>query len=945
MERVFLNWDRPFLPQAADWLLRRYTDGAIADMRRVYGVVPGARAGRLLLGMLARECDRAGIELIPPRVVTPGALAPALLHVDTPLATREERTFAWLEALRSATPLEIATLLPETPAADDTASWQDLARTLETLNDEIAAGGLAFSEVPLRAECLELFAEGDRWRALERVAERYRETLAACGLAEPHVAYGDALAKGLHDERVEVVLLAVTELSSLATGIAERLGVAALVHAPETLSDRFDDLGRPDPDAWATAPIPVRDEHIAVADGPSDQAQAVLRAIAALGGARAPEAITIGVGEPELVEPITRAAKWAGLDVHDAAGTPLARSAPWRLLEAVATRLEDPGFRALAALLRHPDVERWQGTRLGFEGDTAGAHFTVLDRYFTDHLDPGLLAGRDDLRVDGPLLDAIRKGADRLLRPLAGAAGKRPQPLAEWCDPILGILRTVYGELDREPDDAAERAKVAACLKIRDVLTRHANADARLQVPMDGAAALRYLLAAAAGETLAADARSDQVEMLGWLELHLDPAPVLVLAGCVEGRVPEAVHGGMFLPDVLRRVLDLPDNRHRYARDAYLLEAITHCRETLTIVVGRRDAQGEPLAPSRLLLACDDDAMVRRVRELCADGDGTKKRAILPPVGAPACGARSRFTIPELPPVGAPEHMAVTDFRWYLECPYRYALARRLRLRVLADDANELDGAAFGNLAHAVLQRFGDDTAIRDSDDADAIAAWLDGALATEVERRYGPQPLPAVRIQVARLEQRLAAFARTQADLRRDGWVIEAAEHVLGEDARLEMKDSPDMPLSGIIDRIDRHESTGCVRIIDYKTGDTVQTPFQKHHGGKRLPRKSADIEWIDLQLPLYDYLARQAGLGDEIEVGYLVLPRKTNEVDFLGALWEAEHLALGVDRARAVVTDIRNGVFALNRQYDKRYDDFARICQSLTFHDDEDEDEESAS
>jgi hypothetical protein len=473
------------------------------------------------------------------------------------------------------------------------------------------------------------------------------------------------------------------------------------------------------------------------------------------------------------------------------------------------------------------------------------------------------------------------------------------------------------------------------CLRLRDVIERIARMDQVLQPRVDAATAIAMLLDEARGETIPSDVRADQIEALGWLELHLDPAPVLVVTGCNDGHVPEAVSSDLFLPDGLRKALGVMHNERRYARDAYRLQAIAYSRERLTIISGRTTAAGDPLLPSRLLLACDDETMLARIRRMCGDGSA-HGRAL--PIGAPRCGMTSAFSIPELPQsITPPDRMAVTAFRQYLACPYRYALQYLLKLRVTEDAAVELDAMRFGTLAHDVLEAFGRDARMRNGEDPDELREYLIETLWRMVARTYGRSPMPAVRLQAARLEQRLAAFATLQARMRAEGWRIEHAEYEFDESALLDIPEQEPMRITGKIDRIDRHEGTGAWRIIDYKSGEGGKTPFEAHHGRKTLP-KSGDIEWQDLQLPLYDHLARQKVIDGDAELGYIVLPKKPDDVKWLRAEWMQEQLDDAIERAREVVRGIRAGVFEINESFHSPFDDFARICQTMTFGGEED-------
>jgi ATP-dependent helicase/nuclease subunit B len=108
--------------------------------------------------------------------------------------------------------------------------------------------------------------------------------------------------------------------------------------------------------------------------------------------------------------------------------------------------------------------------------------------------------------------------------------------------------------------------------------------------------------------------------------------------------------------------------------------------------------------------------------------------------------------------------MTVTEFGWYLRCPFRYYLKYIRRLREVEDSAVELDALQFGNLTHEVLQGFGEDHDHNRSTDPKHIARYLEELLVDRARADFGANPLPAIRIQLARLRERLRVFARHQA-------------------------------------------------------------------------------------------------------------------------------------------------------------------------------------
>ncbi|MCH8151001.1 MAG: PD-(D/E)XK nuclease family protein [Planctomycetes bacterium] len=938
--RQWLDWAEPALPGAASWLIRHAAsgDGTQCDLQRVVCVVPGLRAGRLLLAQLAGQCLAEHLHLIPPLIRTPGQMVDTLApHGDVPTATAYEQVLAWMAALRSSDQASIKPLLPHPPAADDLIEWYDLAATIARLADELAGEGVAFADVTEQAERMELFGEGDRWRALEALDETYRAVLAEAGLVDTHQARWQAIRGSDAPEHRHLVLIGVLELNAMQrAAVSERTEkTTALIHAPASLGDRFDELGCVDPTRWEKAILDVPDEQIVVADRPDDQAQAVLQAIADLDGRHAPEQITIGLGDESLAEALARAGRWAGLTLHAAAGRPLRRTGQFRLLAAGADWLADQRFANLAALVRHPDLEAWL---LNHQPDTATAiesWQTLLDEYFSQYLHE---------RCDGQWLGdptrqrrlkAVYDAINALYEPLRGP-GRRT--LGEWAQRVLGVLREVYGSLPQDAHAQSDAGLVEACAALRDVCAEVAAAQSSLQATTEGWTAVRLLLSRAATERLPVEPRRGEIEMLGWLELHLDVAPAVIVAGFNDGRIPAAVTGDAFLPDTLRRRLGLTDNTRRYARDAYILEALRHSRKDLTIVMGRHTAQGEPLVPSRLLLACERSQLPARIKLVC---DEQRARTWRQPVGIASPARSSQFEVPPLPPdLQPPQVMRVTWFGEYLRCRYRFALRRLVRLQSKTDTAMELDPPQFGNLAHEVLRVFGEEEAIVRSADAQEIEAFLLDALEKEARRRFGEHPMPAVHVQIARLAHRLGSFARFQAKQREAGWIIQHSELKFTEANCLDVPGQAPMPIRGRIDRIDQHEGTGAWRIIDYKTGESGESPYEIHHGRKTLP-KEGDLKWQDLQLPLYHYLAAQHGMTGDVELAYIVLPKQTDGVTLLTAQWGQDHLAGAIEIAREIVRDVRAGRYEMNSEYSQRFDDFARICQTFVFAEDEDRQE----
>ncbi len=269
--------------------------------------------------------------------------------------------------------------------------------------------------------------------------------------------------------------------------------------------------------------------------------------------------------------------------------------------------------------------------------------------------------------------------------------------------------------------------------------------------------------------------------------------------------------------------------------------------------------------------------------------------------------------------------MSVTSFKTYLACPYRFYLSRVLKLSRSDDDATELDGAAFGDLAHAVLERFGRGD-VREATDAGTIQRQLDHLLDELVRDRFGTRPSAALVVQIEQLRLRLHALARWQADWATQGWRIEHAELSFSDrPGKLDVDGEP-MLLTGRIDRIDVNTQTGQRVILDYKTSDTGDSPEKTH-------RKRSG-EWIDLQLPLYRHLARELVLDGPVGLGYILLPKSTANVGISAAEWTDAELEDADATACEVVRNVRDQRFWPPADPPPPYsEEFAAICMDGVF------------
>jgi RecB family exonuclease len=911
MDRIFLGWDRPVLSAAAECIRATVAPGELCDLSGTLIVVPGRRAARRMLELLL---EQTGGRLQPPQIVTVSALPELLYEPQWPFAGELTQKLAWIKALRGLSAGEAALVVRELPAKQDFTAWLALAELLQQHHRELAAYNLSFRNAADIGGDLQGETERARWSALAHVQERYLDVLDGLQLWDQQTARLEAIRRGECQTNRTVYLIGTSDLDTIFCRMLDQVSaqVRVLVGAPEELAHRFDEYGRVVPQEWQDAPIPLPAESVHVVDGPEDQADQVARVLADLGtGCRADE-ITIGMPDEGLVPGVRRLLQECGVATRWFVGQVLSDSAPCRLLAALAELLEDGSISAFTSFVRHPDVSTWISQKNVRDG-----WLTKLDEFIQATVPARFPPDRIPEDHDGWIVRRVVDSVAELCRPFSGP----PRPLTEWGAPILEFLVEVFSRVDLDSSLPGHVAVLTAAERIQAALARHDALPAELVPSVPAATALHLLLRDVGNEPLPSPADPEAVEMLGWLELPLDDAPALVATNFNEGFVPQSVNADPFLPDQLRTRLGIVDNRRRYARDAYALSLLLHSRKCVRLIAGRRDRRGDPLAPSRLLLASDADTVARRILEFY---EAQPARSLAPLAGR--LDARQElhtFSIPRpRDDVEPPQTIRVTALREFLDSPYRYYLHHVERLGELDDQAEELGAQAFGILAHDVLADFGR-SELKDSRDASAIRDFLSRTLDEEATRRFGEARSVAVEVQVEQLRSRLASFAEWQAAHAAEGWSIEHVE----KDCRCEEFDAgagKTVCLTARIDRIDKHPGSGQWAIYDYKTGEGTKSPHKTHRAGE---------EWIDLQLPLYRLLAREIGVTGEPLLGYLQIAPDSSTVEDIAG-WTKTDLENAEKRAREAVREILEGRYWQTLKKPPRWTgDLGAICQDGVF------------
>jgi hypothetical protein len=124
---------------------------------------------------------------------------------------------------------------------------------------------------------------------------------------------------------------------------------------------------------------------------------------------------------------------------------------------------------------------------------------------------------------------------------------------------------------------------------------------------------------------------------------------------------------------------------------------------------------------------------------------------------------------------------------------------------------------------------------------------------------------------------------------------------------------------LTGQIDRIDRHIKTGAWRALDYKSGQSGDSPTEAHKDGDERDGRLPDGDWLDLQLPLYRTLLKSlssSAFGAPVlvaptELGYVNLTPKVESSAFEFLCANDQDLLEAEEEAARIIARIQAGAF----------------------------------
>ena len=841
--------------------------------------------------------------------------------------------------------------------------------------------------------------EEPRWNALAHLQQLYRQQLTQWGYSDATDALRKRLAEGVAKKDGRILACFVADYSPLFIPFFEKVQPAIAVVAPSSHAAGFGAYGKLITSYWLEHPVSLDSATIIPCERSEDQAEEIAHLVSSLevflpSSFSLSDSISIATPDVSAVPMIREQLALADIKARWAGGKSFKGSRLHQLLHAVATMMDSfpkLSLEAFRLLLRHPDINvhlsdqekvdffrnstsavncgvapvlevSSSSCTLNFSAPstpcTSSAEASLgrsllirqLDQWEQDHLSQFL--EKDHLRQFPKffsLLSAITK-----IEEIIGFS-----PRSQRLDYLVNELRLFFLRTmgDREVRvTVPEEHYLVGCLEKLNILLEEISCSSSASATMNigsetgskrksdsgpfslrMADFIRLLIEIMSSEELPEREEPEAIELLGWLEVASDDAPVIIISSCHEGALPSSQRGDPWLPEGIRGALGLPDNKRLLARDHYLLHTIMAARTEAGVVkifAPRHNGRGEPVRPSRLLmLGCSEEELPERVLSLTQRLQGGSYRSqsqqdfsknlssqsteaamgfvtpVLESSGMPytfralrsevpcpssasatlKTGSKQESSFRALPITEATiERLNVTSLRTYLRSPRLFYLQHILKLQEIELNAVEMDASQFGTLIHAVLGAFGAEEKITSVLDAKETSSWFRKKLFEIAQYQFGNEPRQSIVSQIEEVMPTLDGFAKAQQLHRSKGWKIIHAEAIdQGGGSRLEkmisLPKGQSVILQGRIDRVDWHPETRRWLIIDYKTSNRQdwerQTPDREHfqeQGGVML--------WHDLQLPLYlklvDQIPAVMGSGlptptlDNTDLCYFQLP-----------------------------------------------------------------------
>ena len=799
-------------------LLSRHRTGRLLDLSAYTLLMPGKRAGRRLLEILAELCAKEKILFLPPKTETDISFMRSLCRefAGSKMATPFEAADIWRKVLTENSELlpDIITTIEDSGIIPDNV-FTSLGDSLSKLKKELFLNRVALSDIIEKGE-LPTDEGVKRYEAIGKLFSAFETKLDVYGLMDKTKALKlilDAPSKDLN----KIYLLGCRDNIPFLQKLFQRNDYEVKIILVGE-SEWFDQTGLLRKDVKFPPTKAQQSPNTKIFPTPLEEAEEIYLALKQETEEETLHQcdVTIASQDSGICSFLKVFAK-EGLTFHEAGGKLWHETEPGLFCQSLAEFLRNPNAKACIEFLRLPCVERAAIAEIKtFHNlEEVLPDFTrILTERLGEHPKSWMFEANPN--QDPKLLFAF---LEEFVKPWRQKLTK-----SQWLDVWKNTLAKL--KTSQSPEDKSSWQQT-------DALAETLAASRIEEEEIGGDVFLKRLEAQAKKTHVTIQTESDAIDVTGWLEVVLDDSSVIFLCDINEGILPKVKTSDIFLPDKLRAKLGMSCGEDVIRRDRYYLRLLLDRDAKTYLFACRQSLDGTYRTISRLLCDESEDPIDRAkyVEEFYAK------------VQSESANLYATLFLPKFEKGSLPDPLmrtiqasmtsiSASNLNAFRECPFKFAL-RQIGVQSDSLTFREMAPNIYGTLAHHVMQKFAE-AKIAGSlpSDEESMNAFFAETLRSVCRKFFGTSVPPLANFQIMQLQEKLTLFTHEHMNWEKEGWEIVMAEKKFEKEIK-------GVKLTGKLDRLDRNTaSQNSICVIDYKTSAAA---------------KSEKEMLEDLQLPAY--------------------------------------------------------------------------------------------
>ncbi|MCP4178178.1 MAG: PD-(D/E)XK nuclease family protein [bacterium] len=897
LSTIFLDWKHPLLFSAAEKLLLSSSDGFI-DLSNIIVVTPTTHSAHKFKYYLTKLLSEKNSGLVPPKIVIPEYFI-SDNSIQKQKASYTESLLTWLSVFENTDIETLTSLFPTQPNKENRLNWNlNVINSITNLTNSIAEAGFTISSV-LNNQQETIVDDIERWFDLLKLENEYTKILETNDLTDPNLyKIISTNSPTISDEINKIIIVGVIDPLPIVINawekLSETISIETWIHAPESEQKSFDKWGRPIEANWSnrTIDIPNFEDNVHVVS-PENIQHCFTKIFSNLTGNESNSVnlniTSIFTANNNLIPNIKEFFSKYDVMTSNPAGSEFTISKLFILIDNLYKFLLTKNYQTFANLLRTPDILNY--FRYKNDNFNVALLLTSLDqlqnKYLPETLDDISYMITSESRNSSKYsikVNLLQTVYDDFLEFIEEAESEL---LSNF---IHNFIEKIYNKRAFKSNNINDSQFIDTLTTFNKVLNEFNESKIKIN-HLSITKQFNIFLNILKREKTYPESKLDgTLEIHGWLETQWTGSENIIITGMNDKYLPEGIQSDLFLPDSIKQKLGIRNINSRFCRDSYLLTALlkSHNPEKIHFIVNNFDTSGDPLKPSRLLFLTDGQKLISRLNKLFSYTD---EKSLSNTINDYSPSFTLKPAQKNIEPV-----LYATDFRNYLSSPFIFYLKKALRMEKIDDRQNDIEPSYFGDMCHAILQKFSEEINLNKIKSLCDLQNILNEYTEKEIITRYGKNlSLPSI-ISTTSIKQRIIKSADQLLEDHQSGWrtiEIEKAfsltidNHFIKKwsDNTIELKES--YIIKGKIDRIDKNIKTEEVRIIDYKTAEKAKQPDKVHFKAPRNIDKYSEYSkfslegksyyWLDLQLPIYYLMLKNSGIdvGSNLICSYFNLPK----------------------------------------------------------------------